>query len=480
MRSTDFPFAVMPQRLQRGGSAEEQRRAKQRSALERMLEGPEYLRRGVGDAFETVKGYVGSRAARPSAIPGDVKNVGSMMYEAVAEDPSGFAMDALLAPLSGMRDFADVRQQAREARAAGDNETASMLEQAAVAAALSAIPVAGPLIARGARGARRLAAKPNIPSAEPPPRAFTVTPEETPGKSTAHRADVQSGSKQARARYQGAAPWQRNRQDVLYAARDVPTGTQTGTGAYINSAGELELNPVNLTALRAPDIEGRLPEIEAIEKLRGVIDAQEAMAGNMPVPSPEGNALFFNMGRPPSEQEMAFLAQKTPGGFGTTATTGGAMTFPFDSGMAGAEAQAAMSDWRDLAGRYLRTEPEAARNTGFYTPAMGRFDDDYNVVPTEPFSGEATMSVLEDFAKLDPSVAQSLAASPDVRDVLREKYLRDEGAPSARGDIQNTRQFFADPRWAQAVELIRQGMPPAAALAALGYSASALAGETPE
>lgn len=480
MRSTDFPFAVMPQRLQRGGSAEEQRRAKQRSALERMLEGPEYLRRGVGDAFETVKGYVGSRAARPSAIPGDVKNVGSMMYEAVAEDPSGFAMDALLAPLSGMRDFADVRQQAREARAAGDNETASMLEQAAVAAALSAIPVAGPLIARGARGARRLAAKPNIPSAEPPPRAFSVTPEETPGKSIAHRADIQSGSKQTRARYQGAAPWQRNRQDVLYAARDVPTGTQTGTGAYINSAGELEMNPVNVTALSLPDAESRLSEIEAIEKLRGVIDAQEAMAGNMPTPDPYGTSRFFNMGRLPSEEEMAFLTRKVPGGFGATATQGGALVFPFSPETGYAEARGALLDFEPLAAKYLKTEPTRAMNTGFYEPAVGKFDADYNVEPTAPYSGEATISTLEKFAELDPSVAQSLAASPDVRDVLRQKYLRDEGAPSARGDIQNTRQFFADPRWAQAVELIRQGMPPAAALAALGYSASALAGETPE
>lgn len=112
MRSTDFPFAVMPQRLQRGGSAEEQRRAKQREALERMLENSGALRRGVSGAFDTIKGYIGSRAARPSTIPGDIRSVGSMMYEAVAEDPSGFAIDALLAPLSGMRDFANVRPHA--------------------------------------------------------------------------------------------------------------------------------------------------------------------------------------------------------------------------------------------------------------------------------------------------------------------------------------------------------------------------------
>jgi hypothetical protein len=112
----------------------------------------------------------------------------------------------------------------------------------------------------------------------------------------------------------------------------------------------------------------------------------------------------------------------------------------------------------------------SARNLGFYVEP---FDS------AEPFSGTATMNVLQDFAALDPSVAQSIAASPDVRDVLQQKYLRDEGAPGVRGDIQNTREFFADPRWAQAVDLIRRGMPPAAALAALGYSTGALADETP-
>jgi len=157
MRSTDFPFAVTPQRLQRGGSPEDKRRAKQMSALERMFDSPEYLRRGVGDALGTAGRYLSSRANNPSAIPGDLRSFGGMMYDAVAEDPSGFAMDALLAPLSGMRDFADVREQARAARAAGDEKLASMLEQAAVVSGLSAIPVAGPLLSRGVKAVPRAA-----------------------------------------------------------------------------------------------------------------------------------------------------------------------------------------------------------------------------------------------------------------------------------------------------------------------------------
>ena len=102
------------------------------------------------------------------------------------------------------------------------------------------------------------------------------------------------------------------------------------------------------------------------------------------------------------------------------------------------------------------------------------------MIPTEPFSGEATMSMLSDFAQLDPSVSRNLANSADVRDVLQRKYNLDEGMPGTRGDIQNTRQFFSDPRFADVVELIRRGMAPAAALAALGYSAGTLAAETPQ
>jgi hypothetical protein len=156
------------------------------------------------------------------------------------------------------------------------------------------------------------------------------------------------------------------------------------------------------------------------------------------------------------------------------------LIFPFDSDTGYAEARGALLDFEPLAAKYLKTEPSRAMNRGFYAPAVGKFDADYNVVPTEPFSGEATMSLLSDFAELDPSVARNLADSADVRDVLRQKYLLDEGMPGTRGDIQNTRQFFSDPRFADVVELIRRGMPPAAALAALGYSAGTLAAETPQ
>jgi len=73
-----------------------------------------------------------------------------------------------------------------------------------------------------------------------------------------------------------------------------------------------------------------------------------------------------------------------------------------------------------------------------------------------------------------------IGESEAVRAALRDKYSRDLGRKNElgseyRGDIQNTRRFLSETDWPKAVALIRGGMAPAAALAALGYSSSALA-----
>ena len=67
--------------------------------------------------------------------------------------------------------------------------------------------------------------------------------------------------------------------------------------------------------------------------------------------------------------------------------------------------------------------------------------------------------------------------SSDLRQAIRDKALRDSLMGGTRGDIQESRRFFSEADWPKAVEMIRKGMSPAAALAALGYSASSMAGE---
>lgn len=134
-------------------------RARRRQATARMFERPEYIEQGAQDALRTAARYAQDRYRTPSKIPGDVQSFGGMLYEGIKEDPAGFVGDMLFAPFAGVRDFADIRQMARDARAAGDPATARQIEQFSGLAALSAIPVAGPLIARGAGGAKRLAVK---------------------------------------------------------------------------------------------------------------------------------------------------------------------------------------------------------------------------------------------------------------------------------------------------------------------------------
>jgi len=330
------------------------------------------------------------------------------------------------------------------------------------------------------------AQKSKAKTSTPPRRTYTVTPEATPGYSTQHRRDVQSAPFAVRKKYQRDMPWVREGRDVLYEAQGIPQRTDEGVGAYINSAGDMEMNPVNVTGLSVAEnfSPADRERILATEKLRGVIDAQEAVAGNMPVLDPSGNAMYFGMGRTPSAEEMEFFARQTPSGFGTTATSGGALTFPFDPGASAEDVAGVLGPWSqsvqeiasDVRGVPVRND------MGFYEPAMGRFDENYEIVPTEPFSGQATMDVLSRFAgpDVDPQLARMLSSNEGVKDAILGKYYRDFEMPGVRGDIQNTRQFFANEDWSRVVDLIRKGVSPAAALAALGYSASSLAAPTQE
>ena len=84
---------------------------------------------------------------------------------------------------------------------------------------------------------------------------------------------------------------------------------------------------------------------------------------------------------------------------------------------------------------------------------------------------------MTQFSELPQSVAQNLSESEAVRNQIREKALRDAKLGGARGDIQASRRFFSEADWPKAVKLIREGMTPAAAIAALGYSAASMAGE---
>ena len=89
--------------------------------------------------------------------------------------------------------------------------------------------------------------------------------------------------------------------------------------------------------------------------------------------------------------------------------------------------------------------------------------------------------MLKGFADLPENVSQTvtqnLSESEDIRKIIKQKMERDAQFPSARKDVELMRKFFSEADWSKAVELMRKGMAPAAAVAALGYSLPAMAEE---
>jgi len=340
------------------------------------------------------------------------------------------------------------------------------------------------------------------------------TYEMTPGASTGHMPEVIGMSPEEKKAYGLEGAWAQpspeswavksglidmpeavgaGDRDLLYGAagfRQLPT--IESSGAYKNMAGEWEYNPLNIARPLVDYPTGGGAEIapltknavEAIERFRAVADAQEAGAANIPntLKSLSGkNALLLDTGgqQPTSEQLQGLIEGLGPAAdkFGVTATNRGAYVFPYDPG-------ASSADLRGLNAKYLEgllpgSTATKAGGTGVYEPGIGKWGEE-GIEPTAPYSGEATMGLLQKFAENPPELAANISESEGVREALRAKYLRDlkrknDLGSAYRGDIQETRRFLSEADWAKAVELIRKGLSPAAAIAALGYSASAMA-----
>lgn len=125
------------------------------------------------------------------------------------------------------------------------------------------------------------------------------------------------------------------------------------------------------------------------------------------------------------------------------------------------------------------SQQDAARVSSAYVPGIGKWGDD-GIVPTAPFSGEATAGLLQKMAEVDPKVARQLSTDEGIRKIIGQKIDRDTAAGGAREDIQNTRKFLKDADWQRAVAMIRKGMAPAAALTAMGYNINAMAADSDE
>jgi hypothetical protein len=356
-----------------------------------------------------------------------------------------------------------------------------------------------------------------------PKHALSETYEMTPGASTGHMSDVLGMTPEEKIAYGNQGSWSQpvperaamdlgmmgdmpasvgeGDRDLIYSAlglRQLPT--VQSSGAYQNMQGDFEFNPLSIArplmdyptggggGRISPLSEGAM---SVAARFRGVADAQEASAANLPNTRrslPGKNAILMDSGaraaeagvQPTSEQLQALIEGlgDNASKYGVTATNRGAYVFPYNP----AESPSSLRDL-DLARLEAAFPSKAtpAGGTALYTPAIGKWGDE-GIEPTAPYSGEATRGLLEEFAQNPQSVAMDISESEGIRNALREKYMRDlnrknDMGASYRGDIQNTRRFFAEADWPKAVEMIRNGVPFAAALAALGYSSTAMAEE---
>ena len=328
--------------------------------------------------------------------------------------------------------------------------------------------------------------------------------------------------------------------DVIYSAmgyRQLPS--REAEGLYINSLGGVETNPMTI-ARPLMDFPtggggGRMAEdsskmMDVAEQTRALMDAQEAGAYNLAntMDSVKGkNAMVLDTrGINPdkladpsagvlptaeqlsqinkllgeasgkAEKDAVKLREKMPygpptksvarkleglddaaGGYGVTATNRGALVFPYNS----ESGSGGLNEIMKGAGSGLEEAfPGAQRQKAVasmgYVPGVGKRSPE-GPLSTAPYSGEATSDLLKAYAELPQSVAMNVSESEAFRNQVRAKALRDSKMGGTRGDIQETRRFFSEADWPKAVALIRQGMTPAAALAALGYNVNAMAAD---
>ena len=291
--------------------------------------------------------------------------------------------------------------------------------------------------------------------------------------------------------------------DAIYSAlgyRQLPT--IEASGAYFPEGSKVaEHQPVKIARplLDFPTGGGGIVSeptrqtMEFAERFRALGDAQEAFGFNLPntMADVKGkNSLVLDTrganpryldephtGVMPDEKQMGALTQAlSDTGYGVAPTSRGATVFPFDSKATAADARRLMKEKGSALQQIYPSEMEPSLNTSGYGPGVGMYTPD-GFKATEPFSGQATMGLLKEASYLPPEVAMNLGESERVRSQLKAKMKRDEALPNARADIQETRRFFSEADWPKAVALIRQGYTPAAALAALGYSASSMAEE---
>ena len=334
-----------------------------------------------------------------------------------------------------------------------------------------------------------------------PKHAASATYEYVPGANVGHVPEMLDAPFEAKRAYGKQGAWATEtpmsateagmpasvgagERDALYrAAGFKQQPTTEAVGQYENSLGAIENNPVNIarplmdfaTGTPAEINPNTLRSVEAVEGLRGLVDAQEAAAMNLPVTlgaRPGKTSLLLERGTQPNADELARLtAALRDTGMSVTPTNRGALLMNFAEAPVNAQRKL-MKRQDELAQAYPGSTMRKAAYEGVYVPGV--------TPASEAGQGIATARALQRFADAPPELARNVSESDEVRGLIAQKIKRDELLGTARPDIQKTREFFSKADWAKAVELMRQGMKPAAALGALGYSLQGMAAEQPQ
>lgn len=347
--------------------------------------------------------------------------------------------------------------------------------------------------------------------------AASATHEAIPGASLGHVPQALDMTPEEKLAYGRQGRWDRpspeaalnefpevgaGNRDIIYGAagyRQLPS--REAQGLYMNKLGGVETNPMTIArplmdfptgggGLMAPESRKMM---DTAEQFRALMDAQEAGAYNLPNTmggvKGKNSMVLDTRGRnpdalndpsagvlPTSEQLAKMGDVVGEHGFGVTASNRGAVMFPFDAQMDPKEASKAMRKSSKALEEIFPSSQEKSLSTMGYVPGVGKRSPE-GPLSTAPFSGEATADMLKAFSELNPTVSQNISESEAVRQAIREKALRDSLMGGTRKDIQETRRFFSEADWPKAVAMIRSGMTPAAALAALGYNINAMAAD---
>ena len=374
-----------------------------------------------------------------------------------------------------------------------------------------------------------------------PKHSFSATHEQIPGLNTGHMSQLHNLSAAEKDAYSRAVPWAlRNNEARLYGDQTMPAMVGAGDrdvlhsaaqfrtlpnqehiGRYTNSAGNVENNLSNVSTALVDMKTGEqsvspntMKVLEAIENQRGGLDAQEASAGHIvhtakQIPVSQQNAAILDTGRVPlnvdqidalslkldalrsnpkevakfekqrtlpsgvqkqwvpTEREFVVEALRDGTGLTVSPSSRGALITDFNTAY----------DQPAVAAESIKL----ARNAGLPIEP-GKLESFY--LPHEYGQGTKTSSILQKYADLpegvSQTVSQNISESPDVRQVIKNQIARDSSplyGGNAREDLQLMRKFFSEADWSKAVEMIKKGATPAAAVAALGYSLPSMAEE---